>query len=92
MIDSSAGVSFEAMLLAMAALSLISPVSVDAGADVAVFVEVALPAVVGADVVEEVSAVAVEVALPNQEETCENGLTDPALPVVATDVPDPCRL
>jgi len=81
--ESSAGVSLEAMLVAMAALSLISdPVSVEV---VAVFAEVAFVAV-GADEVEEVSAPL------NHEDTWENGFAVPALPVVATEVPDPCLL
>jgi len=88
MMDSSAGVSLEAMLVAMAAFSLISPPGSTEAAAVAVvvaFVEVEVAVV--ADALEEASA-----PLLNHEETCEKGLTDPPLAVVFTDAPDPCLL
>jgi len=88
MMDSSAGVSLDAMLVAMAALSLISPPGSTEVVAVAVMVAlVEVDVAVVADAVEEASA-----PLLNHEETCEKGLTDPPLAVVFTDVPDPCLL
>lgn len=85
MIESSAGVNFDAILLAIAALSLISPVSVEVDAT-----DAAEEGAVDTD--DYVSAA------PNQDVIWENGLPPPPLPVVpvvpvvATEVPEFCRL
>ena len=83
--ESSAGVSLDAILLAMAALSLISePVSIDPVPDP---VLAALLGTVGTvNATEEASPP------PNQDDTCANGFAVPPLPAVATDAPDPCLL
>mmetsp|Transcript_17112 Transcript_17112/g.25501 ORF Transcript_17112/g.25501 Transcript_17112/m.25501 type:complete len:85 (-) Transcript_17112:665-919(-) len=84
MIESSAGVNFDAILLAIAALSLISPVSVEVDTT-----DAAEEGAVDADV--DVSAA------PNQDDIWENGLLPalpvvPVVPAVATEVPEFCRL
>mmetsp|Transcript_12719 Transcript_12719/g.19605 ORF Transcript_12719/g.19605 Transcript_12719/m.19605 type:complete len:81 (+) Transcript_12719:617-859(+) len=80
MIESSAGVNFDAILLAIAGFSLISPVSVEVDTT-----DAAEEGAVGGD--DGVSAA------PNQEDMWENGLPAlPVVPVVATEVPEFCRL
>ena len=83
--ESSAGVSLDAILLAMAALSLISePVSIDPVPDPVLAALLGTVGTVGAT--EEASPP------PNQDDTCANGFAVPPLPAVATDAPDPCLL